>query len=385
VLAVAAVGLLLLAAGCGGKERGKAESTLRRSAGLDAGLLRALQATLDERRDIHQLPGMAAAVVIPGRGLWAGGSGFADRRTRRRATGRTPFAIGSVTKTFIAALVVKLAEEGRLGLDDRLSRWLPDYPNARQITLRQLLNHTSGLFGVDENPAYIRAVDGYPSGRWTPQRTLRYVRRPYFPPGGGWHYSDTNYVLLGLVIERAAGSTVATALHHRVLDRLGLRDIVLQPEERVRGEAARGYGDPGPDGRSRETSDNSGYVPYRSIASTEWTAAGIVASAESLARWGDALFTGRVVKPSSLKQMVAFVPANDIGYDGYGLGIGRHTPAGIGRPLWAVNGLSNGFGAVLWHLPSQRVTVAVLWNDTGQPVTDDIAEALLQTVLDHRG
>jgi D-alanyl-D-alanine carboxypeptidase len=114
----------------------------------------------------------------------------------------TPMPIASVTKPLIAALAVALAQEGRLSLDDPLSRWVPRYPNARNITLRQLLNHTSGLFGVDENDAYVEAVLGHRSRALTPARVLRDVRKPYGPPGSVWPYSDTNHTLMGLVLQR---------------------------------------------------------------------------------------------------------------------------------------------------------------------------------------
>ena len=109
--------------------------------------------------------------------------------------------IASVTKPLTAALAVALAREGRLSLDDRLSRWVPDFPNARNITLRQLLNHTSGLFNVDEDEAYNEAV-GDRSRAWTPAMVLQYVRKPYGPPGSVWHYSDTNYTLMARAAAR---------------------------------------------------------------------------------------------------------------------------------------------------------------------------------------
>ena len=256
----------------------------------------------------------------------------------------------------MAALVLSLAEQGRLRLDDRLSRWLPTYPNARNVTLRQLLSHTSGLFNVDENESYVEAVDRALGRDWTPAQVLRYVRRPYFAPGEGWHYSDTNYVLLGLVIKRASGTTVAAEMHRRVLDPHGLEDVVLQPDEPAPPGSARGYGTQGPPiprpGR---------YVSYPSIASSEWTAAGMVATAPALARWGQALFTGRVVTRESLDQMLDFVPADMIGYTGYGLGIGQRRI--VERDVHGATGTHPGFASELWHDPTQRATVAVLWND----------------------
>ena len=281
--------------------------------------------------------------------------------------------IASVTKPFVAALVIALAEEGRLRLDDRLSRWLPTYPNAPHVTLRQLLSHTRGLFGVDENENYVEAVDSALNRHWTPARVLRYVRQPYFAPGEGWHYSDTNYVLLGLVIKRATGTSVAAELHRRVLDPHGLEDAVLQPDEPAPRDSARGYGTQGP------TIPRPGrYVSYRSIASSEWTAAGMVASAPALARWGHALFTARVVTRESLKQMLDFVPADMLDYTGYGLGIARRHI--VERDVHGASGMFPGFASEMWHDPTERATVAVLWNDPTILHRPEIADSLLELV-----
>ena len=132
---------------------------------VDPKLARALQNALDRERAAASLTGVAAAVVIPGQGLWSGGSGVANRATKAPVTGRTPFPIASVTKTFVAALAIKLADEGRLRLDDPLGRWLPDWPNADKISLRQLLNHTSGVANFEQriDGPYQRAIDAHPA------------------------------------------------------------------------------------------------------------------------------------------------------------------------------------------------------------------------------
>jgi D-alanyl-D-alanine carboxypeptidase len=177
--------------------------------GLDPALASRLQETLDRVRKHQEIPGAAAAVVIPGQGVWTGTSGEADTRTHRPVTDRTLFGVGSVTKTFVAALMLKLAERDVLDLDDHLSRWVPEFPNSRLITLRQLLNHTSGTSNFTDDPAFAAAQQRNPNTVWTPRRTLRYAQHPDSPPGETWDYSNTNYVLAGLVIARATRSTVA--------------------------------------------------------------------------------------------------------------------------------------------------------------------------------
>jgi D-alanyl-D-alanine carboxypeptidase len=364
--------------GCGGDTTGGPRAP--RATGVDPSLRRALQATLDQQREFHGLPGAAAAVVIPGQGVWSGGSGVADRKTGTPVTGHTRFAIASLTKPFIAALVVKLSERGRLRLDDHLSAFVPRWPNARRITLRQLLNHTSGVSSFDAklSDPINRAIDAEPRGFWSPRRTLRYAGKPAFEPGARWQYNNANYLLAGLAIEHATKTTVAQALRHEILDPLKLDDVVLQPEERVRGPTAHGYGKIGRDRHERDLSDGSNVVPYRSVASSAWTAGGIVASAESVARFGDAVMRGSTLTRNGRREMTAFVPAEGP-YSAYGLGLGKVYSTRVSADLWGAVGNLPGFGGTLAHLPSKGVTVVVLANqDDATSLTADLADRLLE-------
>jgi CubicO group peptidase (beta-lactamase class C family) len=360
--------VLVVLAGCGGddvRDR-RAEPAAKR-------LARVLQAKLDAKREEYDVRGITASVVFPDGSRWSGASGLADTDPRRPMRPDTPMPIASVTKPLTAALAVALAQEGRLSLDDRLSRWVPRFPNARNITLRQLLNHTSGLFNVDEDEAYAEAVPGHPSRAWTPAMVLRYVRKPYGPPGSVWHYSDTNYTLMGLVLQRASGGSVAESLHRLVLDQHGMRDAALQPEELAPPGTARGYDPVGPPhplpGR---------YVPFRSAASSEWTAGGVVATAPDVATWGRALFAGRVVDRRGLREILRFVPTGDVSYVTYGLGVAqRHI---VERDVVGASGRFWGFNSELWHDPATRATVAVLWNDTVLLRSPHVADILLEAV-----
>ena len=336
----------------------------------------ALQRELDTRRDEFDVVGITAAVAFDHGGVWSGASGLADTAPPRPMRPDTPLAIASLTKPLTAALAVALAQEGRLSLDDRLSRWVPEFPNARAITLRQLLSHTSGLSGVDESEAYVEAVLRRRSREWTPAMVLRYVGRPYARPGRSWHYSDTNYTLMGLVLRRASAAGVAEAMHRHVLDRHGMREAALQPEEPAPQGAARGFDavdGPGPaPGR---------YVPFRSIASSEWTAAGAVATAPQLARWGRDLFAGRVVGDRGLREMLRLVPAGRV-YKRYGLGLAqRHI---VERDVLGASGRLWGYNSELWHDPLTGATVAVLWNDTLLLRSPVVADSLLEVVRRHR-
>ena len=362
--------------GCGGADRARDGPPSQRE------VSRALQRILDDARGDTKV-GVSAAVVERGRVRWAGGSGVGDLRAARPATGDSVYGVASLTKTFVAALTLRLAEQGDLELDDPVSKWVPRARLAPEITLRRLLNHTSGLFGIDENPVYSRAVDRAPRRRWTPEETLRYVRRPYFRPGKGWHYSDTNYVLAGLAIERATGSRVGSQMKALLFEPHGLRRTGLQPEDDPPAPATHGYGDPAYTGTIRDLTRGMRWLPYDSLASSEWTAGGMFATAEEVARFGDALFTGEVVKSAAVEEMTDWVPATLNPYIGYGLGIGRRFYRDLGGELWGSIGRIPGFGADLWYVPSRGITVAVLANDERIDTTE-VADAVLRETIDQR-
>jgi D-alanyl-D-alanine carboxypeptidase len=206
--------LVLVLMGCGG---GRTEPPLAAR----------LQRTLDRERAAQHIPGAAAAVVARGRVVWVGASGLADVRRRMPVRRDTRYAIGSVTKPFVAGLVVQLAASGVLGLDDPLSRWVPRFPGARRITLRELLDQTSGLDDYVTDGRFLAAERRRgPEFEWAPRQLLRYVPSALAAPGERWNYSNANYLLLGLVVERATHrrsgrQRLAAHMARGVLDRLG--------------------------------------------------------------------------------------------------------------------------------------------------------------------
>lgn len=383
--AIVGVAALLLA-GCG--ERSTGAPAERRSSGspgdhadraFDAAAARRFQGTLDRVRREQEIPGAAAAVVIPGEGVWVGASGVADVRTREPVRAETLFEVASVTKTFVAALVLKLAEDGVLGLDDRLARWVPRFPGSRRITLRQLLNHTSGTadFATDGRFVSAQRRRGM-TATWTPKQLLRYAPESLAEPGERWHYSNTNYLLLGLVIERATDSTVGRQLHRRLLPRSTFGRIVFQPEERPRGAVAVGYMDLDNDPELEATLNNP-YVPSTAEAHISWSSGSMLASAGDVARAADMLFRGDRLSARSRREMTRWVKALDP--PEYGLGLGRDQLAG--EEVWGHSGDIVGFHADVWHLPRSGATVAALINHQAgaeSPDKDRLAGALISDI-----
>jgi D-alanyl-D-alanine carboxypeptidase len=374
--------------GCGGsspqREPADARSGTPATAaqgGFDPRLAARLQETLDRVREHQGMPGAAAAVVLPGAGVWTGASGVADRESARPVTDRTMFAVGSVTKPFTAALMLKLAERGVIDLDDRLSRWVPDFPESRRIRLRQLLDHTAGTVNFTDDERFWKAQTRRPDATWTPRMTLRYARgEPAFAPGETWGYSNTNYVLAGLVIRRATRATAADALH-RLLDRRRFPRIVLQGEERPRGAVAVGYQDIDED-PELEATPNNGHVPSTSEATAAWTAGGMLASAGDLARAGHGLLSGDLLAPESRRQMTRFAPTYVRHTPEYGLGLVRDELGG--EQVWSHGGDIFGFHADLAHVPELDATVAAVANYQQQtPGQNSLIDALISDVSEH--
>jgi D-alanyl-D-alanine carboxypeptidase len=361
-------------AACGGSDADEPAKSPAPEKAADAATSRELQEVLDFQRESYGATGMAAAIVMRGRPFWSGGSGLANRETKAPVTADTPFPIFSITKMFVGALAVKLAEQGRLKLDDPLSRALPDWPNADHITLRMLLNQTSGI--GNNQRRLERDSETRPRKIWTPQETLSYARRkPPAAPGEKWEYNNANYVLAGLVIEHATGRPVAEALRELILDPLKLHDAVLQPQERPPRKTAHGHG--GPPRIARALRIGGRYAPYPSEASAFWTGGAMVASAPSVARFADALLRGELLSPDSRRQLLRFVPASE-GYVGYGLGVGKGQTGT--EEVWFHFGAGPGFVTVVSHVPAKEITVAALSSGDAdlRLLTTSLTEAALE-------
>ncbi|HVM30529.1 MAG TPA: serine hydrolase domain-containing protein [Candidatus Limnocylindrales bacterium] len=338
-----------------------------------------LQRTLDRQREAYLIPGLHAAVLFPDGTLWTGSSGLAQLDEGVAVGDDTPFVVGSISKTFVAALVMQLAEEGVLSLDDRLSRWLPDYPDAQSITLRQLLDHSSGVFNYFEHFTYHRRVFGQPSYSWTPREIVTtFQSEPYFSPGTGYHYSNTGYILLGMVIEEATGGTLGDEYRERFFEPLGLSQTFFQGDGPPPSRAAHGYliGDAG----TRLISDGSDYRPTTSAATVAWAAGAVVSSAGDLATWGDALYGGSLLDDESLAEMVDFT-SNRYAFGAYGLG--TRTRLIEGRRVVGHTGSLRGFAAAMWHFQAEDLTVVVLSNRGRvdvNPIVDRLAAIALESI-----
>jgi len=296
----------------------------------------------------------AIALVRRGEQLRRVAVGTADVGTGREMSADDHVRVGSVTKTFVAVVALQLVAERRLRLDDPVQRWLPGVlPYGSSVTVRQLLNHTSGVPEYVEKLLQIIATQ--PGTPWlehrTPQELVGLVAGdpPLFPAGSGWQYSNTNYVLVGMIIERVTGRGLAAEVDRRIFDRLGLRHTSFPTDEvTLPRPAARGYL-PGADGAPVDVTE---YNP-----SAFWAAGAIVSTVDDLARFYRALLTGALLPPAQLRQMLTYVDAGGLAY---GLGIFTvQTPCG---PAIGHNGAVPGFATDVFTSPDGRRQVVLASN-----------------------
>jgi D-alanyl-D-alanine carboxypeptidase len=336
---------------------------------LGAGLRDRLQAVIVDARRTEPVPGISAAVVTPD-DAWVGVAGRARFDPDVAVAPDTPFAIASVTKTFVAAAILQLREEGELSLSDRLSRWETRVPNASRITVRQLLSHTSGVRDMWLHPRYAQRVEGRPQHVWTYPEVRAMIGAPRFAPGKGHDYSNSNYVLLGRIIELETGHSVAREIRQRFLRPLGLDDTWFQGAEAGPGDAAMGYARRS--GAWVRQGNGTGLRPTTSIATFFGASGAMASTARDVADWARALYGGRVLRPSSLAQMTAF-SSHD-----YGLGTRRKQMGG--REAWGHGGSLDGFETSMWYLPVIDSAVVVIWNRRDHE-SDGVANRLARRVV----
>lgn len=221
-----------------------------------------LQRILDNKWKELELYGIQAA-VRSGDFYWRGESGFADSDQEIKLNQNHIMRVGSVTKIFTASLILKLAEEGEFDLDDKLSGWFPEYPQADQITIRQLLNHSSGIYNYTENLWVSLETAMRPKKRWTPLEVLEktYDQELYFSPGEGHYYSNTNYLILGLIAERTTGKTLSALYREYIFTPFELNNTYFVPFEGIPENLITGYDrDVIPLGVHEMTAQKNGFV-----------------------------------------------------------------------------------------------------------------------------
>jgi D-alanyl-D-alanine carboxypeptidase len=282
-------------------------------------------------------------------------AGLADKATGQPMQPQDRVHIGSITKTFVATVVLQLAAEGRLSLNDSVQKWLPGVITGHgyhpaQITIRQLLQHTSGLRDYTSEPGFLTAQSL--AQTWRPQQLVDIALR-LGPPVHGWMYSNTNYILLGMVIQKVTGHSPIAEIRSRILVPLGLHDTSFPlTSKQIPEPYAHGYYGP---------ADVTNLVN----PSATWTAGAMISNVDDVARFYRALLTGRLLPPAQQRELLATIPVDDTGElfaEHYGLGIYRvQLPCGT---AWGHDGgYPGGFKTFAYTSPDGSRQAVLVYND----------------------
>jgi D-alanyl-D-alanine carboxypeptidase len=345
----------------------------------------ALQLKLDEWQKAGSFPGATFGVVLANGESFGLAVGFSDRETKTAMKPTDRMLAGSVGKTFAAATALQLIKESKINLDDRIEKylgrepWFARLPNAKDITVRQLMNHTSGLVRYEFKEQFTKDLTANPEKVWKPAELVAYLldEKPPFEAGKGWDYSDTNYIVLGMIIEKVTGRKFYDEANRRVLKPLKLTDTIPQDGPRLKG-VVQGYAGPNnPFGGTDAMIVNGKFAINPQF---EWTGGGYASTAQDLSRWAKMFYEGKAFSPDLLPQVIDGVAAPMLGRETkYGLAaIIRKTPAGTS---YGHSGFFPGYITDMMYFPEYKIAVAVQVNtsvgrDLGKPLSRVLVEMM---------
>lgn len=345
----------------------------------------ALQAKLGEWHKAGSFPGATFGVVLANGEAFGLSVGFSDREAKTPMKPSDRLLAGSVGKTFAAATALQLVNEGKIGLDDKIEKylgsepWFSRLPNARDITIRQLMNHTSGLVRYEFKEQFTKDLTANPEKSWKPAELVAYLldEKAPFEAGKGWDYSDTNYIVLGMIIEKVTGKKFYDEANRRLLKPLKLSGTIPQDGPRLNG-VVQGYaGANNPFGGKDAMIEQGKFVINPQF---EWTGGGYASTAQDLARWAKMIYEGKAFSADLLPQVVEGVAAPMLGRESkYGLGvIIRKTPVGV---AYGHSGFFPGYMTDMMYFPEHKVAVAVQVNTSvgrnlGKPLSRVLVEMM---------
>lgn len=335
-----------------------------------------LAAVVDAWQERSGAPAVLVAVDRPGQPLWTHAAGSTLRGGARPAPPDAPLRIASVTKPMVAVVVLQLVAEGRLGLDDPVADWLPSRAGlVRDATVRHLLAHRSGIPDYGGVPGFGDGLLDDRDRRWDTAELVALLRdvRPDFPAGSDFSYSNTGYVLLGMLIEAVTGRPWAEELRTRVLVPLDLRGTDVPSHDAPPAEVLPGYYDVDGDGFT----ENVETGPWPSLETSEGPAGAVVSTVADVTRFLRGLFDGALLPREQLDAMTEPGP-HGRRYDGYGLGLEVTRPDRatlvLGHGGWVA-----GSRIVTWYVPDADAVITVAANEyRADPY--DLAELLLHRV-----
>jgi len=362
------------------------------------------QAVLDQAYENAQstdeiFPGATAAFILPDNQVVGIAVGYSDIEERIPMTAEMRMPSGSIGKTYVPPVALSLAHEGKLNLDDKIEKWFGEedwfarLPNGKDITLRMLLNHSSGLIDhAFDSEDFGKAVaqmaqKGDHEYYFTPRDLVEFIldKEPLFPAGEGYNYTDTGYILAGLIIEKAGGSTYYDELRRRILDPLGFH-YTLPQDTRTVPDLAQGY--------AYASAELFG-MPVKLVEEgsllfnpmSEWTGGGLYNNPKDLVRWAKLAYEGKVLKKAYLNEILgSTVETNTEGGGAkYGLGISI-VDTELGR-IYGHSGFFPGYNSRMAYFPDDRVAVAMQINTDRSNIQahfDPLARVVLDAVRNKR-
>lgn len=312
---------------------------------FDPVLASELQNKIDSIRTANNLKGISASVFYPGKGTWKGVTGFSNAGTP--ITSDMLFGIASNTKLFTGVLLLKLVENNTIKLDDSLHKYLPTFNNVdSNITIRQLLNHTSGLADVTNVPGYTDSILSNPNRVYTAMELMKWVGSPLFAAGKSWNYCNTNYLLAGMIAESATGQSYSQLLRDSILTPLQLDSTFLDVYETIIYPTANPW----------QAGINNNSIPRTALNSAAWAAGAMYSSTGEMVQWYNALMNGQLLNSNSFKEMTTFV-----GSGNYGIGISREDVNG--RTVWTHSGtIWGGYNSSIMYDTATGIIICVLIN-----------------------
>ncbi len=315
-------------------------------------------------------PGMLISITRGDKVIYEKAKGHANIDTKEPMDLKMRFRIGSLTKTFTATVLLQLVDEKKLKLDESIERFFPDVPNAKNITVRMLGDMTSGLKNYSEGTDFNEMMLAQPLKKWTPQELIDISVKngTYFEPGKGWHYSNTNTIMLGLIIEKLTGNTLANEIKVRIIDKLGMKETDFPAVPEISGVFPRGY----------DEDDNTWVYPLVDVTekydpSWAWAAGAIVSSLADLKIYLKALTEGTLLSKETQEDRLKW------GLDKpgikYGFGIFE-----VGTGYYGHNGSYPGFHNISVHSPATNTTAIVFYNTQSNRSPDDFLKAFLPLV-----
>lgn len=325
-----------------------------------------LQVQLDELHAAGKFPGATVGICLADNNCFGLATGVSDREAKNQMKPSDLMLSGSVGKTYAAALAMQLVAEKKIDLDAKIEKylgeetWFNRLPNAKEITVRQLMNHTSGLVRYEFKEQFTKDLTANVDKTWRPEELVAYIldSKAPFEAGKGWEYSDTNYIVLGMIIERVTGKKFYDLVEARILKPLKLNNTVPSNSRQIRG-LVQGYaGEGNPFGGKDAVLENGRFIINPQF---EWTGGGYASTTEDLARWAKAMYEGKAFDALMLPVMLEGVSAPMLGRDTkYGLGvIIRSTQAGT---AYGHSGFFPGYLTEMMYFPERKIALAVQFN-----------------------